>query len=406
MQIDAPARENDGPWVVSYVVIVFAMMTLQMSSLGFSPLIPAMKQAWNMSYTQQGTFTGVYGLVALIMSVPAGLLAKRFGEKAMLALGLALAGIGLVAVSYSTDYDQGLASRTFWVFGYRIAFVAVMTGVALTAPSKWRGKAMGFLGSMAALATVIGAPFGTSIGRDFGWQGGLRAFAVMAILGAVPVMIFYRQKSVEMRAPKSADGKKPPGIFSAFKIPVVWSIPFLGLTNAAGFSATFFVPSVVVSQFKLDAGTAAAIISAAYLLAVFVNPLCGWLADRYNRWHVMAGMVAVMIPVCLAMNSGNIYVFGAATMVLISLGHSAANQVYPVAAELLKGRDVGPIVGVVALGGGLFGYLGPQALGWMRQISGGFTLGWTVQAVGLALIFLLILFLKGYVDRSQARQRG
>jgi hypothetical protein len=114
----------------------------------------------------------------------------------------------------------------------------------------------------------------------------------------------------------------------------------------------------------------------------------------------MAGMVAVMIPICFMMNSANIYIFAAATAALISLGHASANQVYPAAAELLKGRDVGPIVGIVALGGGVFGYLGPQALGWLRQISGGFSLGWTVQAVGLSLIFLLLLFLKRHIDRA------
>jgi predicted MFS family arabinose efflux permease len=91
-------------WVASYVAVVFAMMTMQMSSLGFSPLIPAMKADWNMSYTQVGTFTGVYGLVALIMSVPAGLLIKRSGEKRVLSVGLTLAALGLVLVSLAGNY--------------------------------------------------------------------------------------------------------------------------------------------------------------------------------------------------------------------------------------------------------------------------------------------------------------
>jgi predicted MFS family arabinose efflux permease len=394
----APAK-----WIVSFVTILFAMMALQMSSLGFSPLIPAMKHAWGMTYTEVGTFTGVYGLIAILVSVPAGLLAKQYGEKSMLAVGLTLAAIGLVAVSLSTNYPQGLGSRVFWVFGYRIAFIAIMTGVALTAPHDWRGKAMGILGAMAAVATVIGAPFAASIGTSLGWQTAMRAFAGISLLGAIPILLFYKQATLEMRSSRDSDGEKPPGIFSAFRIPVVWAIPLLGLTNAAGFAATFFVPSVVTTQFKLDTTTASNIISFSYAVAIFVNPLCGWLADRFNRWLVMAGMVALMVPTCLVMNTGNIYVFAAATAVLISLGHSSANQVYPVAAELLKGRDIGPIMGVVALGGGVFGYAGPQALGWLRQISGGFSLGWTVQAVGLSLIFLLLLFLKGYVDRTAKR---
>jgi len=34
-----------------------------------------------MSYTQIGLFTGMYGLLALVLSVPAGIVAKRCGEK-------------------------------------------------------------------------------------------------------------------------------------------------------------------------------------------------------------------------------------------------------------------------------------------------------------------------------------
>jgi MFS transporter, NNP family, nitrate/nitrite transporter len=281
-----------------------------------------------------------------------------------------------------------------------MAFVAVMTGVALTAPPHWRGKAMGLLGAMSALATVFGAPFASSIGTEFGWRVGMRAFAVMALLGVAVFALFYSQGPVERIAKREPGAPKPPGMFEAFKIPVVWAIPFLGLTNAAGFGATFFVPSVVESHFHRSAETSSLIISTAYTVAIFVNPLSGWLADRYNRWAVLAGMVAIMIPACVAMNSDSILVFGIATSGLVALGHACANQVYPTAAELLKGRDVGPIMGIVALGGGIFGYLGPQALGSLRHISGGFALGWTVLTVATTLILLLILFLKRYADRN------
>ena len=147
-----PARRG---WVFSYIAIVVAMMTIQASSLGFSPLIPFMKEAWSMSYTQVGTFTGVYGLVALLVSVPAGLLAKRFGEKKVLWSGLLLATLGLAAVGLAADYLQGLSARTLWIFGYRLSFICVMTAIALTVPADWRGKAMGLLGALSALATCL-----------------------------------------------------------------------------------------------------------------------------------------------------------------------------------------------------------------------------------------------------------
>ena len=402
-----PARAWRPDWVSSYLATVVAMMAIQASSLGFSPLIPFMKDAWKMSYTQVGTFTGVYGLVALVMSVPAGVLAKRFGEKRILLLGLALAALGLAAVGAATDYLQGLAARTAWIFGYRLAFICVMTAIAVTVPANQRGKAMGLLGALTALATILGSGFSARMEAALGWRSTMLGFAALAVLGGVCFGFFYRSAAGLTGPTRGEDGTAASSkLFSAFTVPVVWLIPLLGLTNAGGFAATFFVPSVVRTVFHGDAAQASLIISAAYALAIVCNPLCGWLADRFDRWLVMAGISALMVPACFAMSSRSLYVFGGATAVLIALGHVTANQVYPTAAELLRGRDAGPIMGIVGLGSGLFGYLGPLALGWMRDSSGGFDLGWHVIMGTTCAIVVLLIYLKRYVhehNRSDTR---
>jgi predicted MFS family arabinose efflux permease len=392
-------------WVTSYVATVVAMMAIQASSLGFSPLIPFMKDAWRMSYTQMGTFTGVYGLVALVMSVPAGVLAKRFGEKRILLLGLALAALGLAAVGCANNYVEGLSARTVWIFGYRLAFICVMTAIAVTVPSGQRGKAMGLLGALTALATILGSGFSARMEAAFGWRQSMLGFAALAVLGGLCFGYFYRSVAASTSA-TDVRSEASSSLFSAFKRPVVWLIPLLGLMNAGGFAATFFVPSVVRTIFHGDASQASLIIGAAYTLAIVCNPLCGWLADRFDRWLVMAGICVVMLPACLLMASKNFSVFGTATAVLVALGHVTANQVYPTAAELLRGRDAGPIMGIVGLGSGLFGYLGPLALGWMRDYSGGFDLGWHVILGTTCAMVALLVYLKHFAhdsNRSETR---
>jgi predicted MFS family arabinose efflux permease len=275
----------------------------------------------------------------------------------------------------------------------------VMTAIALTVPSDWRGKAMGLLGALSALATVLGSGFSSRMEPRFGWRHSMVGFAVITLIGFCWFITFYKQTPREVFA--GAGGKaRDDGLFSAFRLPIVWVIPILGLTNAAGFAATFFVPSVVKSVFQMGPAESSTIIGASYAFAIVVNPLCGWLADRYNRWHVMAGIVATLVPACVLMSSRNIYVFGCATAVLVAFGHAAANQVYPTAATLLRGRDTGPIMGIVGLGSGLFGYVGPQALGWMRDYSGGFDLGWRVILATTVGVLMLVLYLKRYADRG------
>ena len=62
----AEEKQNaDRSWIVPFLATLFGMMTLQMSSLGFAPLLPAIQKEFSMSYTQIGLFTGMYGLLAL-----------------------------------------------------------------------------------------------------------------------------------------------------------------------------------------------------------------------------------------------------------------------------------------------------------------------------------------------------
>ena len=64
-------------WVLPFAVTLAAMFALQLSNLGFAPLLPSIQDEFGMSYTQLGLFTGMYGLLAMVLSVPAGVAAKR-----------------------------------------------------------------------------------------------------------------------------------------------------------------------------------------------------------------------------------------------------------------------------------------------------------------------------------------
>jgi NNP family nitrate/nitrite transporter-like MFS transporter len=391
-------RETRIPrWAPSFAAVIIAMMAIQMSSLGFSPLLPAIQKNFGLNYSQIGLFTGLYGLVAMAVSVPAGMLAKRAGEKPAMAAGLLGVALGLLLLSQASGYAPALGARIVWLLGYRVAFVCVMISVALVTPAEFRSRAMGILGAMASLASVIGAPFGTKIAQPFGWRGGILGFAIMAVLGAGVFWVGY--KSGAGGAVDSVHGHGPAALSkSAFRSPVVWSMVLLGLINMGGFSATFFVPSAVKTTFQLDALASAYLISASYVVAIFVNILFGYLCDRFNRWDMMIALAVLLVPSCFAMMVPNLLVFRVATALVISLGLCATNQIFALAGDVVERGELGPAMGVVSLGGGLFGYIGPQVLGILRDRTGGFTAGWFFVAAGVVLSLIEIVFLRRYAQ--------
>jgi predicted MFS family arabinose efflux permease len=391
-----------GRWAVPFLSTLFAMLTLQMSSLGFSPLLPAIQKDFGASYSQIGLFTGLYGIVALALSYPAGILTKRFGEKLVLSAGLGIVAAGLLGLSVAPNFILGLLGRLFWLIGYRLAFICVMTAIAVTAPPSLRGSSMGVLGATSALASVIGAPFGSTIGGTLGWRGGIAAFAAMAVAGSLQFWLLYRSSSspVDVTPGHGAAIGRRVGT-PAYRAPMAWALALLlGCCNAGGFSSTFFVPAALGAKFGLNAQGAAYVISTAYIVGIFANLLCGYLMDRFDRWLIMGAMMSMTIVSALALTSSNLVVFQIAVALLVALGLAATNQVYGIAGEVMTGRDAGPVIGIVSLGAGVFGYIGPQLLGILRDWSGGFNAGWYFLAFSATVTLVEIVVLYRFARRS------
>jgi len=396
---------NGQHWVISAGAVILAMMSIQMASLGFSPLQPAMQKDLVASYSQMGLFTGMYGLIALVMSLPAGIIAARIGEKRALLIGLAVTAVGLVSLGRATTFSVGLASRAVWLIGYRTAFVSVFTAMALVTPARYRSRTMGVLGAMAALASVIGAPFGTRIAESLGWRGGMFGFAAIAVAGATLFAVLYRSGgSRDTRAEGLHAHPISAGTVSALRSPIIWGMILLGLINMGGFSVTFFVPYAVRTVFGLGDRASAGIISMSYAVAIFLNLGFGYMCDRFSRWNMMIVLAVLLIPSSLAVMSSDVIVFRTAIALIVSLGHAATNQMYAIGSSVLPRDEVGKGMGVVALGGGIFGYLGPQMLGYLRDATGGFTAGWFFVSISAILALADLLVLRAYSKRLRAAE--
>jgi predicted MFS family arabinose efflux permease len=379
--------------LLPFGVTLVAMFALQLSNLGFSPLLPSIQQEFGMNYKQLGLFTGIYGLLALALSVPAGASAKRFGEKRVLGLGLLGVAAGSLLLGQAWSFESALAFRGLTIFGYRFAFVCVLIAVALTAPPSLRGRTMGVLGATSALSSVIGAPLGGAIVDELGWRVAILGYAAMALLGVAAFSLFYR--------PAAGEDAKDAGTHgvggsrrSAFLSPVVWILALIvGMGGFGQFTVTYFVPSVANALYGLDARSAGVIISTGYLTAIIVNLIVGMLVDRFNKLAVLGGIFILLAIASSSMTIEHPTVFRASTAAVIGFGFAAANQLYGLAGSVMPRGETGNAMGVVSLGAGLFGYFGPQMLGILRDWTGSFAAGFYMVAIADVLTLGLIVVL-------------
>jgi predicted MFS family arabinose efflux permease len=402
-------EETARTWLLPFIATILAMLALQMSNMGSSPLLREAQREFKMSDSLLGTFTGMYGLSALLLSIPGGMLVKRFGAKKVLTSGLFLVSAGLIVLSFVWNIPTAFVGRGVWLLGYRPAFVCVMTAIALTAPLSLRSRSMGMSGAITALGSAVGASFGSALGLHFGWRNGILGFAGIAFLGAIIFYALYRIRPatavpVDTKAQSPQAKSETPKSASVFRNPVVWALAVLEGTVGVGFfSANWFIPGAVEMVFgRKDMATAAHILTTGFVVAMCANIFFGYLMDRFNRWNVMGLMMLILIPASLCMDSRILPLFYIASALVLSIGLSAAQQCFALASELVSGREMGNVMGVVSLGPGIFGFVGPQMLGWLKDWTGSFTAGWYFLAIVAALSLALVLYLKRYIKARAA----
>jgi predicted MFS family arabinose efflux permease len=378
-------------WAAPFLVTLFAMLSLQVSNLGFAPLVPAIQKEFALSFSQVGLFAGMYGLISIFVSIPAGLMIRKTGEKMALTGGLVVVALGLGWLSVAGSASAAFGARALWLSGYRCAFIAVMTAIALSCPPWVRGRSMGILGAIAALASVVGAPMGSVVARDFGWRNGIVVYALAAIVGALVFASWYRSQDVPTgKSEAESDSAGVP-----FRSPIVWGVALLsGLSGVTSLTTNTFLPSALNGVFQLNAVEAASMISTGFAWAIVLNLSFGFLMDRFNRSIVM-GVVALLLAAgSLLMLSRELSTFRVGAVTVLALGHAAIQQSYALAADVLRGRQVGNVMGIVGGVAGVVNYLTPQGLGILRDRSGGFDAGWWMLAAISGMTFVLVLLLR------------
>ncbi len=371
-------RTSNG-WLVPFIVALFAMFALQMSILGYAPLLPQIVHEFKFSYTELGLFTGAYGLISLLFSVPAGVAIHRFNEKRVLFLGLVVTCLGLGFMSAASGVVSAFIALSIWFTGYRFAFVAVLAALAFVCPPAWRGRSFGILGAISSFGVIIGAPFSGYLAKLSGWRSAFQAFTCVAAVMALVCLVLYHRKQNAVNEPSHADSNAvdKPAKRSAYRMPRVWALAVVvGMTGLPSFGITFFVPSAAKSLFSMDAVSVGFLLSAGYVVAVVTNLLGGYLMDRFDKWLVLGFVELLMIPAAMLLYVQSLTVFRICTIAIIALSFTATNQGYGLAGDVVRGSQTANVMGIISLGSGVFGYMGPQLLGILRDAFGTFTAGW------------------------------
>lgn len=399
-------EENIPKWKGIATVLILVNCLAMIPSIAYVPLASAILETITMKGWQAGLFHGLAGVLAIVCAVPAGIAIKRFGaRKTFMTGGVFMVG-GLLLLSAAASFPEALSGRGVWQVGIRFLLPALTAALVVAVPDRHRSTVLGINIAVSMLGTIIAQNIGAWISETSGWQVSIQFFSGVVAVAVVIFIVFYRGTAAksgdslqEKKTPTPADGEKSRSVYA---MPSVWLLCLLVIFACEEGLVDFFARLEMKDVWGTGTLAFSKITSIGLFLAIFVNLGAGWCGDRFGRWNmlIVTGILNSLIGICLLIGqSGHKGIYITGLLIAKALQMTTTLFVNSMAPTFLKGRDVGPIIAIIMLGGGLGQYLGPQVIGILKDVTGNYSAGWIYIAICGVIATLLATGFKVYYGR-------
>ncbi|HEY1288003.1 MAG TPA: MFS transporter [Burkholderiales bacterium] len=153
-------------------------------------LLPLLAQTFGLSLAQVGLIRSAHRTAMAAFQIPAGLIAERFGERNLLALGTALAGCAFVALGFVSGFWAILAALFLAGAGSAVQHPLCSAIISRAFPEDGRRAALGtynFAGDVGKFA--FGGAVSLFLLIGVAWQVPVVGFGVAAIATAAAVLL-------------------------------------------------------------------------------------------------------------------------------------------------------------------------------------------------------------------------
>ncbi len=386
--------------------LIFASMTHIWSDLFFViivPLLPLIQSDPDLllSYTEAGLFKSVYAASSVVLQIPAGYLATKFGEFWLLIFGNVWVGIGLIGMALTSGYFLLLLLALVAGFGGGTQHPLATSLVSKVYDSNGRSTAVGFVNFAGDIGKLLAPLLSLLCVARFGWRGTLRIVGLFGLVNMVVLATIrpWIKAGGDVRnefQDVNIDKREKTDLAS---FGTIGSIGFIdsGIRSAA----LAFLPFILKDKGLVDNQI---FIMLTFLLAggALGKFLCGWLDDRYGSMFLIWAtkfITAVLLVYTLFVPSALLIPL----MFVLGIGLNGTSSVLYSLVSLFipsKNRSVG--YGYYYTITELGGTLAPILFGIVADI---FNIRKTIMLMGLSTLVILpaSLILKTKIDIQEEK---
>ncbi len=358
-----------------------------------SAMMPLLSKQMHLTSLQKSIAVAVPVLLGSLGRIPLGMLTDRFGGRIVFSVVMVLSIIPAFLMGTAADYTHLL------IYGFFIGVALASFSVGVGFVSGWfsaerQGAALGVYGAgnIGQSLAAFGSPF---IAAAAGMRWGFWTFGVLLTVWLVVFSLLARNAPRKGGVKSFADVVRPLGDSRSWILSLYYFLTFGGFV-AMG----VYLPIFLTEMFKLTPQDAGLRTAGFIVLATVMRPIGGTLADKVGGRAILlwvfpftAGMaIFLAFPTMATVTIGALGMAAA-----IGLGNGAVFKLVP---EYFP-NSVGSVTGLVGAAGGLGGFFPPLVLGFVKQETGSFVIGFVLLGI-FALCCLWVVWRAPLIRMTKA----
>ena len=383
----ATATEAKRRWVILGVATL-SCLAFAITMQSVPPILSLIMAEFKLSYAQGGLLMSLFALPGIAVSIPAGMLADRYGQKTIgiIAFALMIAGTAIFASGNSLP---------ILVLGRVVAGAGALTMLVLAPQllAQWfagreMGIAMGVLNTALPIGTILSLNFLSLLGENMGWRTSAWVSAAVPLIALVIFIFLFAP------APGTSQITRPKGESFLQSVRLTGtSIWILGIAwllfNAAVISMFTFTPEFLQSA-GLTIASAGFVTSALMWPSIVLGPLVGYLIDKIDRKRAIIAIGGLALAIFIAMIPTSTSWILALMVIVGTAQILIPTPIFALIPEVTSPQRLGLSFGIFNTCLNLGIVAGPVAVGAIRDATGSYQASYALMA-GLAFLVILAM---------------
>ena len=366
--------------------------------LAFAPMMPALRELLNVSYTELGLAITVMNAVSAVTQAPTGFIVDRYGPRLLLFIGVLIGSAGFILIGLVSTYPMLIAGAVLIGLGNAVYHPADYSILSAEMPPARMGRAF----SIHSFTGYIGFAIAPPLVQAMLWMDGVRlaliATGLLGIVLALPLLpeipgeqrgLTVRRSSPQVRT--SSKSLVTPAV-------IALTLMFTTLNMSTGMIQTFMMVALEqLIDMPLDLGNRALTVFLTLLVVGII--IGGFIADRLKHQSTMAaaGLTGAALLICVV-GAVNLGVTG--TMLVVGAAGLLAGIIVPSRDMLVRNASppdaVGRVFGIVTTGFNFGGMVAPIVGGLLLDNHAPVWIFYTSAAFMLLTVVIAVT-----VDRSE-----